>query len=92
MTHSPTPWEETLTPIVKAGNGGRVLLGGKPPLRDIRVLSEENFQHAKRCVNAHDALVAALERVRGWLPTPDRTNGLHEQIEAALALARGDEN
>ncbi|MER9697694.1 hypothetical protein [Mesorhizobium sp. M0146] len=55
-------------------------------LREYRGISRAEKEWAADTI---DALVAALERVRGWLPHPDRTNGLHDQIDAALALARG---
>lgn len=59
--HTPPPWTNSTALPVRAGEGHRLLLGGDPPLVDCRVLSEANYQLAKRCVNAHDDLLEACK-------------------------------
>jgi len=43
-----------------------------------------------RAVNAHDALVAALEAVQKGVPDVLRRECLNQVVEDALALARGE--
>ena len=51
LGHTPTPWDDSLSPLIAAGDS-RVRFKGKPPVVAGRFLSEENFQHAVQCVNA----------------------------------------
>lgn len=50
MISSIRPWSDNLTPKVSTGSY-KVLLSNQPPLHDIRVITEGNFQHALQCVN-----------------------------------------
>lgn len=58
--HNPAPWTANLAPLFKAGDKN-MKVNGSTVMVDVRLLSEDNFQYAMRCVNAHDDLVGALE-------------------------------
>ena len=49
--HTSEPWHNETSPLVKAGDE-RLIANGAPFSVDVRVLSEENFQRAVKCVNA----------------------------------------
>lgn len=48
--HTETPWTDETVRIMRADMG--------PLSIDARCLSEENWQHAKKCVNEHETLKA----------------------------------
>jgi hypothetical protein len=48
------------------------------------------LRHATRAVNAHDALVAALEEAKRWLAPVGVPAAVKDRIDAALALAKGE--
>ncbi len=50
--HTPAPWPESLAPPIYKGDA-RVLLNGKPPLADCRILSEGNYRFALQRVNTN---------------------------------------
>lgn len=98
MTHSPIPWTESLTPLIKAGSH-LVQIGGESPKADIRLLSESNFQFALKSVNAAAELAQALERLLGmqpeesptWSVSQDDFNQAKKAAQDALALMRDGE-
>ena len=60
--HSPTPWKQTCF-LITSSTGSHVThtgMGNLPPSRSSE--SEANAAHIVKCVNSHDALVAALMR------------------------------
>ncbi len=69
--HTPAPWDDTLAPLIRAGDS-RVQCGGQPTPRDCRVLAEENFQFAKRRVNAYDEMLALLRECLDNCKTEER--------------------
>ncbi len=95
IEHTPAPWTDT-TYVMAVGLAGgvKVLLNGKPPQIDCRVMSEGNYQHAKHCVNAHADLLTACEEAlkvsedAEWAPhqgLPDATEAI---LRAAIAKGR----
>ena len=58
---TPGPWPEDLTPLLVRGDT-RLLLRGKLPQTDCRVLSEENYQHARAAVNMLTELQRFFDR------------------------------
>jgi hypothetical protein len=70
--HTPGLWDDDLVALIQAGDI-RLLLSNIPPPRDCRVLTEPNFQHAKKCVNAHEDMKALL---RKWLDDWNRRVGV----------------
>lgn len=83
--HTPTPWtDDKFTPI-PAGDD-RVLLGAfsQKPKVAVRVLSEENYQHAAKCVNEHDGLIEQIESLRA------ERDGLVEALRHVQFLSEND--
>ena len=90
--HTPVPWGETIAPLIHAGDQ-RISIGGETPRVACRVLSEDNFQWAKHCVNAHDDL---LERVQVLLAIVEEENAEYwgpaiATTKAVIAKATGGE-
>lgn len=91
--HSPTPWtscDDVIYDILDAdGRGVAECRNGMGQLT-----APGNPKHIVRCVNAHDALVEALEAAQIYIAIrstafPDKLVML-ARIRAALALAKGD--
>lgn len=99
--HTPTPW------YVGAQNDALYITAGVPPAQSndypnhtaerialAHVYSEANARHIVRCVNAHDSLVAALERIaaienRDFGPDWEEIEEAREIARAALKQAEG---
>lgn len=62
--HTLEPWLDEMFIPIKAGDS-RLILGfsKQPPLVDVRILSEDNYQRAKECVNA----LASIEDPKKWV-------------------------
>lgn len=94
--YTPAPWTDKTAAAAQAGDAV-LLAGGRPFSVDVRVLSEPNYQLAMKAVNAHDALVAALEAMREFLDPMRfdrgsdnvRADELDKMAIGALSLARG---
>ena len=90
MKHTPAPWHL---------RGGYSIFGGdreigivwKGDTIEEKPLDEANASHIMRCVNSHDALVAALEHVLFvHSVNPGRPEWL-DVVDSAIKLARGEE-
>lgn len=84
--HTPAPWGNDLTPLIKSGDP-TVKLNGRPSREALRVLAEDNFQYAKHRVNCHAELLDALER---WVDFHEGNASVPEYVYAAIARARGE--
>lgn len=100
---TPRPWDDNVAHRVPAGDR-RVLLSGEPPIVGIRVISEENYQLAVRCVNDYDDLVAVCQWIRdivntardggaAWCALRDQPGAKQwsERLQAILAKAADEE-
>lgn len=88
-SHSPVPWhdrdDESCThPVLDDSDFGAV-----------RVISDVDYAHALHCVNAHDALVAAIAHAIFCLQPykfgtgyPDLA-GIYDDLNLAIARAQG---
>lgn len=86
--HTATPWR-----VGSDTFGGVVSIWGES--REVaRQMAPEDAERAVRAVNAHGALVNALERVLGCMNAAPISSAnrpdVAEQIDAALRLARGE--
>lgn len=104
-THTPTPWllqeDSGGIEIAQPSPPQRLLTTPQGGINQIAYwaaagLSEDdraNAAHIVRCVNANDALVAALEAtmstMRGYAPDYEDCTS-YQQAEAALRLAKGE--
>ena len=54
--------------------------------------AKANAEHVVKCVNAHDELLEALERAKGYLKTSKnaRQSGAYEQVLTAIKKAKGE--
>lgn len=96
--HSPTPWKVVTDRMGTFVEAPSLMIGSlQAPSTVARVdygsplTYPENAAHIVRCVNAHDALVAALETcIDGLLHfVDDDGNNCIQDARAALASARG---
>ena len=88
---TPRPWSWRASPHKREYEA---FINGPPPGKDLRgeyiagvSTSEEDAAMIVRAVNAHDALVAVVERCRA-LSAVAATSSLSKAIEEALALAK----
>lgn len=93
--HSPTPWrllpraDPTDRLCIVDGDGIAVQF----PLMDLPPPQEcANTEYVILCVNAHDELVAALEKLLAelWRGLPEQIEAARTHAYAALAKARGN--
>lgn len=89
---TPGHWDDRLAPLVRAGVVLFPHYGHCSP-RDCRVLSEPNFQYAKKCVNAHEDMKTLL---RKWLDDWNRRVGVDvsfaRKTQALLAGLDGEDD
>ncbi len=78
------PWGDQLAPPVGAGT----IIGRLP--RDARVLAEANYQHARHCVNSHDALMAACKTAEAWFATEVPVGYSDMRRALSDAIEKGD--
>ena len=98
--HTPTSWETTFTLRLQGANG--FIIGGVHSPCGTREIDAANAAHIVRCVNSHDALVAAcrvaleLPNVIDKILNPDvgagfgleaKRKDILQKIRDALALA-----
>tara|TARA_R110000868_G_scaffold151523_2_gene376051 strand:+ start:499 stop:807 length:309 start_codon:yes stop_codon:yes gene_type:complete len=102
MTHTKTPWQVAAQGKIEGLNfaGCRVKsivqhsdsAAGSITTTVAEIIGEDDAAHIVRCVNSHDALVAALELVLEY--RVPKINPLSDaailSARAALALARGE--
>lgn len=89
--HTPTPW--------RIGDAGRTVFGppnGNPSPETVAHTSRANAAHIVRCVNGHDALVAALRDLTRYVDAYEygrkwagRPHAEMDAARAALAAAKG---
>jgi len=84
--HTPTPWDDDKFIAIPAGDD-RLLLGmfKETPKVAVRVLSEENYQHAAKCVNEYDGLIEQIESLRA-----ERSTLIEALLEAVKYLSYSD--
>ena len=90
MEHSPTPWRVNVSAleyleIRSDGENGQICGCGEVDSE----IDQANAAFIVQAVNAHDALVEALEEARDYLPHHDDP-ALTQKVDAALALAKGE--
>lgn len=91
--HTPTPWQlfDTDSRYILDANRCTVAECGGADNSEHAIT---NAAHIVACVNSHDALVAACERINTWLmaPATDRATieEMQQVVRAALALAKGE--
>jgi len=81
--HTPTPWQDTGT----NGDGFQVIKDAEDCLVAYVFPPEANAARIVRCVNTHDELVAALERIAAMDPMHSQAAYLAKS-EARAALAK----
>jgi hypothetical protein len=98
MKHTPTPWQigSKVPNFIYARDGLDIIAQCDSWNESTRAEENANAAHIVRCVNAHDALVAALELCDGYLTDAmrlrehARTREVWESARAALKLAKGE--
>jgi hypothetical protein len=95
MAHTVTPWRVGKTSCIIGGDSNLIAHTERSGLSG--ALNHTNAHHIVRCVNAHEALVAALEqceRTLSDLPSTKtagtRTRNAFDAARAALKLAKGE--
>lgn len=85
MNHTPTPWDQQGR-HVNTTHGVAPILSCNPEFPNAKA----NAEYIVRCVNAHDALVAALRDVLSLIPAMQYFDDPRiVSARAALALAEG---
>lgn len=95
-SHTPTPWIAKFDEVIGANDRSVAVCGVE---LNENAIDQANAAFIVKAVNAHEALVAALERASNWferdmtLPrseTASDYSGMGLELRTALRLARGE--
>jgi hypothetical protein len=96
MKHTPTPWHigSKVPNFIYARDGLDIIAQCDSANESTRAEENANAAHIVRCVNAHDALVAALDNLlnvdRSDPDFCETVERYERQARAALKLAKGE--
>jgi hypothetical protein len=82
-THTPEPWIDEMFIAIKAGDNRLSFgLNKQPPLVDVRILTEENYQRAKECVNA----LAGIDNPKDWINEYKTMESFHRESSHTIRM------